>query len=542
VADQGIPSSGGGNQPGTGGKVQSPPGGVGISEKGGVVQEGYQLDTSDVGPQPKPRPDEFNYAVGVPYYLPFATTYRDSWEIFRDDPVSILQLVAMRRQDGQARALYRLLTMPLLAALASSDIIPVDGQEGGEEESQFIHDMFWLPAPAGGMTHSFTRFMRQVLMALFDGFAAFEMIYWVPATGPLKGKITLRKMDRRPVETLTFLTDQQGEFNGWRQRTFFHGRYIDVHIKKDRAFYWANGEEERPFYGVSMFESAFYHYDMKAKLYYITHLAAQRAAVGTRIGTMPPGVSASDKDNFLKALRDLGLAQYIALPSQDWTVTNLKEEGSFDFISLINHHNSQMSKSVLAAWFDDQQGSGGDTTLVDFGRQSDEVFMLMLQGVMEDIANAINTHIIPRFIDWNFASGKYPQFKWGELTEEQAAAIQDTFDKLAGAGQQANVTPEFMLELEKRLADRLGLDVDYDKIEREREEQKKALKEQQKAQMQAPPGAGQGQPGPIPGAGPPPVPPFGAGPPGGAPPGAPPPNVPAAMSGLVEDLVGLSSG
>ena len=46
-------------------------------------------------------------------------------------------------------------------------------------------------------------------------------------------------------------------------------------------------EEERKFYGISFFQSAFYHYDKKVKLYYTAHLAAQRAAVGTRVGTVP---------------------------------------------------------------------------------------------------------------------------------------------------------------------------------------------------------------------------------------------------------------
>ena len=85
---------------------------------------------------------------------------------------------------------------------------------------------------------------------------------------------------------------------------------------------------------------------------------------------MKPNPNASDKNNFVKALANLGLAQCMVVPYADWTVTNLKEEGTFDFLGLINHHNSQMTKSVLAAWFDEAQGAGeGDSTLVDFGKQ-----------------------------------------------------------------------------------------------------------------------------------------------------------------------------
>ncbi len=432
--------------------------------------------------------------------------------MFRDDPISVRQLITMRRRDGQARALYRLLTKPLLAAMKNADVIPIDGVVGGVEEAKFCKDLLFAPKQMGGMTHSFSRFVKQMLLALFNGFSGWEMVYWVPDTGPNKGKITLRKMDWRPAETLTFLLDAQGEFYGFRQRTFFQGRTIDVKIPKDTALYYAHEEAERPFYGVSMFESAFYHYDKKEKLYYIAHLAAQRAAVGLRVGTMVPNANAMDKNNFTAALAQLGLAQYIVLPSADWTVQTLNEAASrFDYLGLINHHNSQMSKSILAQWFDNEQGGGaGDSTLVDFGKQEDTRFIEMLEGIMEEMAEVISTHIFPRFVDWNFGSGKYPRFKWGPLTAEQKAAIQDTFDKLATAGQNANVTPEFMLDLEKRMASEFGFtDIDYDKIKKQREAQQKLMAQQMAA-------------------GPPGQPPQGAGgPPGSAPPGAAPAPVPA---------------
>jgi hypothetical protein len=818
----------------------------------------------------------------------------------------------MRRQDGQARALFRLLTMPILAALKNADVIQAEDGEGGDEEATFCKDLLMAPPPMGGMSHTLSRFIQQMLLALFNGFSAWEMVYWVPDTGPNKGKITLRKLDWRPSETLTFLLDGQGEFNGFRQRTFFQGRTIDVKIPKETALYYAcfvaetrvvlldgtqptmrelvqrydsgeqlwayslddrgrvvpgrvtraqktgvrrvvavtldNGEvvrctpdhrwmlrdgtyrqaadlksgdslmpfyrrerpvgrskklyeqvyvpgenkyrfthravgdfihgpgrtgwvthhvnlndhdnspgnlwritneehrrihadlcarsaaaltelwadperravqeakiraamdtpewkaahragtstpefreqcrksgswgrntsvsievidavyakmpmtardmasalstdlatvrrrvieagygswadyvarrhrgkrpvrksrgqpapavssrlrqqwqdpgyrearsaesssrlaalwadpewkasqvaklragraqrrdqpracencgqvftpagprakycieccdrpgkrvvnhkvvsvewlgeerevfdltvdryhnfalasgawvhncneSERPFYGVSMFEAAFFHYDKKVKLYYISHLAAQRAAVGTRVGTMKPNPAKSDKDAFIAALANLGLAQYIALPDADWTVQNLEEKGNFDFLGLINHHNSQMSKSVLAQWFDETQGSGqGDSALVDFGNQDDATWLMMLDGLLAEMAEVIDNHIFPRFVDWNFGTGNYPKWKWGDLTAEQKAAIQDTFDKLAVAGQTANVTPEFMLEIEQRMAEDLGLDIDYEKIKKEREKQQKLMQQQAQAQAQ----------------------------------------------------------
>jgi hypothetical protein len=405
-----------------------------------------------------------NVEVGVSNYLPFATPYRDAWEILRDDDITVTQLAAMRRTDGQARALYRLITLPIRAALKGATFIPESNIDGGEEEAKFVEQMFTLPPDGGGMAIPFHRVIAQLLMAVFEGFSAFEMVYWVPTSGPLAGKWTLQKLAHRPAETVTFLLDDKGNYAGLRQRVMFQGRYIDVPIPGAHSFYWAANEEERPFYGRSFFESAFYHWDKKFKLYVIAHIAAQRAAVGTRVGKLPKNPKRDEKLEFSKALADLGVAQYMTIP-EDYGVESLREGGTYDFLALINHHNNQMSKSILAPFFDDQQGSGGDTTLVDFGRQSDALFLLMLQTIMGEIEEVINTRVIPRFIDWNFGTGKYPSFQFGSLSQEQRSAILAMFQILAVAGQALTISPEFVHELEKQVAEDVGLEIDWESVE-----------------------------------------------------------------------------
>jgi Protein of unknown function (DUF935) len=453
---------------------------------------------------PRPRAE---FEVGVSYNLPFVTPYKQAWELYREDPVTVQQLVAMRQSDGQARALYRLMTLPIRSALAKATFVPETGVTGGEEEATFAEQMLTLPPSSGGMKTPLARVVAQILTALFDGFSALEMVYWIPKVGPLKGKWTLEKLAYRPSDTLTFLVDERGDFSGFRQQATFKGQAIDVELAKDHMVYYAAQEEERPFYGVSYFQSAFYHWDRKLKLYYIAHLAAQRAAVGTRIGKMAPGASKVEEANFKKALADLGMAQWITMP-ENWSVDVLREAGTFDFLALINHHDSQMSKSILASFFDKDQGGGqGDAKLVDFGTQSDALFMLMLETIMGEVESVINEQVLPRFIDWNFGSSKYPKFKFGPLSEEQRRAIRDTFDKLAVAGQSLTASHEFVLELEKRLAEEFGLEIDYEAIEADLEKAKELERRQAEAFL-PPPGApgGAAQPaqgGPDAPAGPP---------------------------------------
>lgn len=440
----------------------------------------------------KPPPDQYGEFVGAGLSLPFATPWgsEGKWEIlrtFEPSAPSVRQLVQMRRTDGQARALYRLITLPIRSALKNATFIPA---ENGDDEAAFIEQMFTLPPNAGGMTITFQKLMAQILLSVFDGFAPFELIYWSPTSGPLKGKITLQKAAYRPSESITFLIDQAGDFRGFRQRTMYLGHMIDVEIPGEAAWFVSCQDEENPFYGVSLFQSAFRHYDSKCRLYFISQLAAQRQATGTRVGEFPLGASKPDKEKFHKGLNDLGVAQSMSYPA-GYKVNLLTEQGSFDFLSYINHHNSQMSKSVLAAFFDKDQG--GDPSLVDFGTQSDAMFILMLQTLMDEIASSINHYVIPRFIDWNFGSGKYPEFRWSSFTDEQKASIRSLFEKIVTAGQSLNSTPEFLFELEKEVSTDLGLEIDYDEIQKRQEDAEAAQglpPEQQYQDPNAVPGTG----------------------------------------------------
>ncbi len=509
----------------------------------------------------KPDIDALGVEQGIDAQLPFAAPYnpvndgtaktineelqevlREQWE---DSGPNVRQLVAMRRMDGQARALYRLLTLPIRSALTTSQFLPGDGDKG---EADFINSVFNTPPESGGMTVTFHRFMSQMLQGLFDGFAAFEKVFWIPDHGPMQGKITLKKLAYRPSETVTFIADKSGGFAGIRQRAQIAGKSLDVFIPQDRSFYFAAQEEERKFYGVSYFESAFYHYDKKVKMYFIAHLAAQRTAVGTRVGTVPPNATLAARNEFLGSLRNLSAAQYMLMP-EGFKVDVLKEAGSFDFLNYINHHNSQMSKSILAQFFDESQGSGpGGSALVNFAQPGDDMFALMLRAIMDDVANQINHYIIPQLIDWNFPNGVYPEFTWGKLTDDQRQAIADTFDRLAAAGQQLTVTPEFMFALEKFSAEQMGLQIDYDAIEeRKKQQAAQATLAQTNAAIQQP-SVGGGAP-PVPGGPQQPGAPAPAGPtyPGGAAPLPVGSNAPTAPAGggdaaFIADAVSHSQG
>lgn len=444
----------------------------------------------------EPEPERLGVEIGVDTNLAFTTPFSPVGagiqktdaerlhEVWRNQDEesgpTVRQLVAMRRMDGQARAIYRLLTLPIRAALNGATYIPAVGDNG---EAEFIENVFTIPPESGGMSTTLHKIMGQMLLGLFDGFSAFEKVFWKPTFGPMQGKITLKKLAYRPSETISFIQDESGGYGGIRQRAANGGKYTDIYIEPEYSLYYAAQEEERKFYGVSFFQSAFYHYDKKVRLYYTAHLAAQRAAVGTRVGYYPPNAGKTQKSEFAQQMANLSLAQWMMMP-EGYKVEILKEGGSYDFLKMIEHHDDQMAKSLLATFLEKNPSSRGalappPTSLVQFADPGDEMFQLMLRAIQDDIADTINRYLIPQLVDFNFSGGHYPSFKWGKLTDEQKKAMAVTFDKVLSSTLSANVSTEFVRALEEQQADDYGLEIDYEAVaEREALAQQQATAQQ----------------------------------------------------------------
>jgi hypothetical protein len=156
---------------------------------------------------------------------------------------------------------------------------------------------------------------------------------------------------------------------------------------------------------------------------------------------------------------------------EGFKVEVLREGGSFDFLNFVNHHNSQMSKSILATFFDEDKGGGSaDSKMINFGGPDNDMFILMLQAIMDDIARAINHYIIPKLIDYNFGGRQVPAVHLGQAHRGAEGRDPRHLRQARYRRQNVNVTPEFMRELEEDVAEQLGLEIDYDEVEKREKE------------------------------------------------------------------------
>lgn len=448
--------------------------------------------------------------------------------------VTIDQIVDMRRRDGQARALVQLITLPLLLSLQTGEWIEPEGGKA-TKEVEFANMMWTTPSYGGGMTVPSTKLIRQIMLFLVDGFSSFEIVRQIPKFGPLKGKITLRKLAYRDPRTITFKVDDNGGYNGFRQVAQTpDGRVRDVWIRPRKSVTFTHQDEQNPYYGVSILESAYPHFDAKRKLYYIAHLAAQFAAIAARVGEVPHGARLTEIAAFRKALANLAFNGSMVAPP-GYKVTPFNGHTGFDFLKLIEHHNVQMSKSILASFFDADQRpvliANGDS------EASIDLFLLCLESIANDIADTLTRHVMPQFIDFNFHSRVYPVFRPGQMSDTAREAIRNMFQTVVTAGI-LNSTPEFVREMEKKVTDQFGLDIDYDEIAKREKEaaEQRAAAEQENADIQgaggpqSPPGGD--QPGPP--SGPPSGPPEGS---GGPPAPSEAPSEVQASASAIDELV-----
>jgi len=107
-----------------------------------------------------------------------------------------------------------------------------------------------------------------------------------------------------------------------------------------------------------------------------------------------------------------------------------------------------------------------------------------------------NTQVIPQLIDWNFGTDKYPKLTFTPFSDTIRTAIMDTFKTILAA-RFPQVSAEMVLELEKKVAEELGLEIDYVAVQARIEKERAAL---QNIETKATPNSKKGGPGTTKGA------------------------------------------
>lgn len=363
------------------------------------------------------------------------------------DKVKIADLVKMRQEDGTASALYNIMTLPIQAN--PWDIIADDMDVEGKQ-AQLVKDAFSRPSYQGGMTTPFSLVIADMLRAVLEGYRAFEKVYTINQDG----YIVYRKLAPRDNSTITIRVDDRGGFDGIKQEAWIGQKFQTILIPKEKVFLFTFGKEKNWLKGESAFRAAYYHYDKKHRLYYLAHQAVQQFAIPSKVGIAPPKATQDDIDEAVEALDNLAVNSSAALPN-GWDAKTLSVSGRIDPISLIDHHDAAMARSVLAHFI--MLGSAGSSGSWALSQDQSDMFILALRGLMENIEEHINSYLIPDLIDYNFETPFYPKFRFADLTTATTNIVKETFAKIMD--KDPSKVPDYVIEgVVERMAELLEVE------------------------------------------------------------------------------------
>lgn len=414
----------------------------------------------NLGIADRPTRSQFNSEISVPGNYPFWTN--QTREVLHTPRVSYDELQMMINLDGHARALYNMIKMPILRNTERAFIKPPDDGSDVEEKTAFIKRNLLGTRAQGGMTIPFKRITAHQCMATLFGFKVFEKVWDEPGTTVDDDFIYLRKLAPRDSRTITFISDRTGGFDGFRQRTYWQGNYIDRRVERDRAIYFAVNEEERPMYGNSMFMPAYNHFDKKHKMYYVVHLALAIGALKPRLATAKGNLSQAEQQKFLNALSNLGTNAAMIVPNGYEILDSKVVDGAvtgLPYMEIIHEHNSEMSKSILAQALDvgTDGASGGGFAL---SKNHFDFLVMALEGLQDDMMDMWNHYLIPELIDWNFGdAANVPKLVLPPFTSEIRELMADVFKAITSA-REIPWSPEMVAELEKKMNTELDLKVE----------------------------------------------------------------------------------
>ena len=381
------------------------------------------------------------------------------------------KLHAMFKTDGQVAGLWRLLTTPIRSS--GMQVMKSQKDRFGKRELDFINSVLFSEDEYYGMRIPMEHVIATGLRMLIDGWSPHEMVWKI-----IEGQVRVEKLAYRSPRTITPKLDAHGEIEYYvqkRQNTIrdytstdrsnrtFVDEAGDIIIPRQKVLHFVYGYEWNSVFGRSFFLQAYYHFEKKHKLYYISHLAAQIKALRLRLVKSPKG---ADKDRVTAVVRQvskLGLNTTLNIPDgYEVELPDLGNTGADNgILSLIQHHDSQMSKSVLSQVLD--VGVEGNTGSFNLSSTHLDIFILNLELISQAIAHMINRDLIPKLIDWNFGSGRYPKVVFTPFDTENRRLLTNLFTRIAGAAK-LNVSPEFKVAIEEEVSRHLRMDLDYETI------------------------------------------------------------------------------
>ena len=317
----------------------------------------------------------------------------------------------MRKGDATVRASLLAVFLPILSTEwyiepASDNAKDVEIAEHVKKEL-FERNISWATK------------LREILLYLAYGSYVFEKIWTrredgfigIEKIAPRLPKTILKweTDDNQPGITQTLPTGTTANIPAWKLLTFI------------------NEQEGDNYEGTSLLRTSYKHWYYKERYYKIDAMAQERQGLGLPYFKKPSGANVEDVQKMRELMRNLRANEeaYLEIIS-GWEagILEMKAGSTKDAKPMIDHHDRQISKNVLAQFL--ELGADGGSGSRALSEDHSDLFLLAENAVAQYIKEVVQKDLIKELVDYNYTVEQYPQLKYGSI------GMVD-YEKLSGA-------------------------------------------------------------------------------------------------------------
>lgn len=232
--------------------------------------------------------------------------------------------------------------------------------------------------------------------------------------------VLLKKLKDPDPSQISILVDNNGDFDGFEQKSG-GGK---IRVPAEKAFVFTNEKEFGNLYGKSLLRYAYDYWYWSSLMYQFLNRYFERRGTPPTIARAPAGKTNLSNgqvlDNLVlaqKAGESLTESSVVALPSSvyegtdiyKWDLAYLKEDQRAEmFMSYIDHLNSMKLRALFVPERTVTQDSDMGSRAV--AKTHLNVFLMGLEGMIQNIIDHFNQYLIPQLIRYNFGDQIVPAY------------------------------------------------------------------------------------------------------------------------------------
>ena len=361
----------------------------------------------------------------------WANSQNRFWAIQNYNPDELVQKKGLKiykkvRLDEQVKAAMQTINDAILSSGWEIEEPTLDegSEEIAEEMTRFIEFNLGKDGSGGEMEGVLEQKLEEIMSARTFGFSVSEPIFKYIDYGEFEGFLGLKTIKTRDPENIEFETDIYGDLveNGILQ----NGKPLP----SDRFIVYVYRKEFDSWYGRSELREVYRPYWIKDQTLRFATIALERYGEPIAVVTTERKLNATEKAEILAMFKNLQNRTALIVPK--WVAVKFesvaRDVGS-SYSAMFQELDSWISRGILLPT---KLGLSGESETGNYSQSQTEfdIFLQRILGLRTALAALINDQLIkPFLIDLNYEvqSGKYPRFKFRQITERDKQRIFASF-------------------------------------------------------------------------------------------------------------------